>query len=258
MPSFQLLRCAVALAGDRDQVVVRDRFRPVVFPELLVLQHLHGEDAVTEVAVVGTWDASNDEVLDRLRVIYAETALKEVFPGTKPRLPSGDPSIPRCTRPIRVPPVTRPDNPDPILRPLADLTTGQDVPRVEYVPADPDHPDPFDPPGDSPLSQDQIEAEMSRMFGQQFPGPDETPPEPEFRGQSEAELVKQAIGTAMQGAIEKAEQVRRPDPQAAPRARDVGGRGTTAPRTADHAPDVAGGNVRQGSATRMNARENKG
>jgi hypothetical protein len=39
----------VAIAGDRDQVVCRNFFNPVSWPEIEVLRFIHGDEAVTEV-----------------------------------------------------------------------------------------------------------------------------------------------------------------------------------------------------------------
>ena len=72
MPAFHLLRCLVALGGGSqpDTIVYRDRTRPIVFPELPILQFMHGEEAVTEIHVVGQWDTTNEEVLQRLQLTY--------------------------------------------------------------------------------------------------------------------------------------------------------------------------------------------
>lgn len=131
MPAFHLLRCVVALGGDQGTTVYRDRSRPIVFPELPILQQIHGADAVTEIHVVGTWEASNDEVLQRLNSIYSPEAVQVVFPGARARLPLSDPSVPRCTLPIYKPQSPKPDNPDPKLRPLDQFTMTPDMPVLE-------------------------------------------------------------------------------------------------------------------------------
>jgi hypothetical protein len=136
MPAYHLLRCMVALGGGSqpDTIVYRDRTRPIVFPELPILQHIHGEDAITEIHVVGQWDAPNDEVLARIQAIYDPDIIKEVFPGARPRLPLSDPSIPKCTQPVYKPRPTRPDSPDPRLRPLDQFTMTSDTPVLEAPP----------------------------------------------------------------------------------------------------------------------------
>ena len=143
MPQFQLLRCAVSLGGDKDNIVHRGRDRPVLFPELLLLQHLHGEDAINDIAVVGVCDMTNDEALVRLDTIYQPDIVRQVFPGSKPRLPNADGTLEICTRPIfKAKPVV-PDNPDPKLRPLDQYTLNVPdsqvrvaEPAIEEIPSD--------------------------------------------------------------------------------------------------------------------------
>jgi hypothetical protein len=130
MATYQLLRCLIALGGDKDNVVSRDRGRPITYPELPILLHLHGEDAVADIAVIGMCEMSSDEMLMRVRQIYGDDAVKAVYPGTRPRLPVGDPGLPLCTRPVFVAPPTRPANPDPVLRPLDALTP---IPGTEII-----------------------------------------------------------------------------------------------------------------------------
>lgn len=139
MPAFQLLRCLVTLAGEQPGTqVYRDRTRPIVFPELPILQNLHGENAVEEVYVVGTWDATNDEVLGRLRSIYQPEVIQAMFPGARPRLPTGDATIPNCTLPVYRPRSPRPDNPDPKLRPLDQFTVTSDMVEPPPLPEEDD------------------------------------------------------------------------------------------------------------------------
>ena len=127
MAQFQLLRCSVALGGDTDNIVVRGRSRPILFPELMVLQFLHGEDAITDVHVVGTCEMSMEEALTRLRVIYNSEEVAKVFPGARPRLPTMDRSVPVCTLKVYKPGPTLPDSPDPTLRPLEQYTMAEAV-----------------------------------------------------------------------------------------------------------------------------------
>jgi hypothetical protein len=134
MPAFHLLRCMVNLGGDDSTIVYRDRSRPIVFPELPILQFLHGEEAITDVYVVGAWDAPNDEVLQRLQSIYAPETIEKVFPGARPRLPLSDASIPRCTQKVYKPRPVEPDSPDPKLRPLDQFTMPEDAPEGPVVP----------------------------------------------------------------------------------------------------------------------------
>jgi hypothetical protein len=168
MPAFHLLRCNVALGGDQGNTVYRHRGRPIVFPELPILQFLHGDEAITDIAVVGTWEASNDEVLMRLNTIYAPEQVLAVFPGARPRLPLSDPSIPRCTLPVYKPRPTRPDSPDPRLRPLDQFTITPDMPVLDAPPL----PRESEPTPDEIAAHEQDDAE----FG--FEPPPPSPPMP--------------------------------------------------------------------------------
>lgn len=134
MAQFQLLRCAVALGGDTGNVVVRGRGSPILFPELMMLQFLHGEDAITDVHVLGTCEMSQEQALTRLRVLYLAEEVAKVFPGARPRLPTMDRSIPVCTLPIHKPKPTMADSPDPILQPLDQLTLAQAIDDDDSMP----------------------------------------------------------------------------------------------------------------------------
>jgi hypothetical protein len=121
----------VALGGDQGNQVYRHRGRPIVFPELPILQFIHGEEAITEIYVVGVAEMTNDEVLTRLQTIYQPETVQAVYPGNRPRLPLSDGTIPRCTLPIYKPRPTKPDSPDPKLRPLDQFTQTADMPVLD-------------------------------------------------------------------------------------------------------------------------------
>lgn len=79
---FQLLTCQVALASDITQVVHRHEYCPVTYPELIVLQFLHGETAVTEIFDCGrTEDRTAGEEIQRLRDTYRNDVVDRLFPG---------------------------------------------------------------------------------------------------------------------------------------------------------------------------------
>ena len=219
--NFQLLRCSVALAGDPEQVVVRHRGNPIVFPELIVLQQIHGEDAITDIHVVGEWDATQQEVRERLRLIYGAKVVTEIFPGAQPRLPMADGTLPMCVLPIHVPGPSRPDSPDPIIKPLDQFTMPASMPRVVSTYRD----DPLQPM----LEAADIDA---------------------LAGHEADDLGNDPLGLAdVMTTVTDA----KPDmPDAASfRARDnLHGQGTAAPRTADHLPDVAGGALKPHHAAR--------
>jgi hypothetical protein len=124
----------IALGGDTGNIVYRDRSRPIAFPELPVLQWMHGQEAVSEIHVVGSWEATNDEVLERLQLLYGPEAVKEVYPGVRPRLPLSDPSVPFCTLPVYKPRPVEPKSPDPTLRPLDQFTMPGDAQEAPPLP----------------------------------------------------------------------------------------------------------------------------
>lgn len=88
MPKYQLLSCRIRLAGDVGNEVVRSAFRPVTYPELIVLGVLHGESSITHIEDVGeTEDISGNEEFLRLGHIYDEKLIKTLFPGHAINLP---------------------------------------------------------------------------------------------------------------------------------------------------------------------------
>ena len=133
MPEFQLLRCEVALGGDIGNTVVRGRGNPIAYPELGIIQLIHGDEAVWDIHVIGTCEMSNDQMLDRVKFIYRDEDVKAVYPGTKPRMPLGDPTLPLCTQPVYVAPPTRPDSPDPKLKPLDQYPVREIMDRPKVV-----------------------------------------------------------------------------------------------------------------------------
>jgi hypothetical protein len=76
----------VRLAGDLRNLVVRDAFSPVSWPEIEVLRALHGHDAVENVKVVGEYKQSAKEEKERLRLIYGNNVLEDIFPGKNPQM----------------------------------------------------------------------------------------------------------------------------------------------------------------------------
>lgn len=90
MAKFQMLECLVALAGDEGNIVHRSTDNPVTYPEMLLLQYIHGDDAVSDVFALGEEERDNQNELERLRTTYKAAAVKDVFPGANPRLPTND------------------------------------------------------------------------------------------------------------------------------------------------------------------------
>jgi hypothetical protein len=93
MPLFQMVECLVAVGGDTNNVVHRGDSNPITYPELLLFQYVHGDDAVTDAYELGMEERDNNAELDRLRRTYGPAAVQDVFPGSKPRLPLRDARI---------------------------------------------------------------------------------------------------------------------------------------------------------------------
>lgn len=86
---MQMLTCNIALAGDLTQIVHRGEAEPVSFPELLILQNLHGKDAIRDVAQVGEDERDSATERDRLIAVYGN-AVHQVFPAEYQELPVAD------------------------------------------------------------------------------------------------------------------------------------------------------------------------
>jgi len=74
-------------------VVVRDAFNPVSWPEIEVIRFLHGHDAVDAVKAVAEYKQSAKAEKERLRLIYGNNALEEVFPGKNPQMELDMPGV---------------------------------------------------------------------------------------------------------------------------------------------------------------------
>lgn len=95
MADFQLLSCAIAIAGSRDSVVYRGAHNPLTYPEILIMQYMHGDDAVEEIEEVGTLTMSNSDLLHHLRMTYPQEAVQQSFPGARPNLPTRNNEYPK-------------------------------------------------------------------------------------------------------------------------------------------------------------------
>lgn len=86
---MQTVDCNVALGGD---IRMSLRKRNVTIAELVVIQAIHGRDAVTDVTVTGeVVDFSPTGERERLRALYELTeksvSIATLFPGVKPQMP---------------------------------------------------------------------------------------------------------------------------------------------------------------------------
>jgi hypothetical protein len=69
----------IAIAGDSQQVMHRNPFDPVSWPELEVLRFIHGEDAVTDIKVISRIDQDQRDERDRLLMHYGRAPIDACF-----------------------------------------------------------------------------------------------------------------------------------------------------------------------------------
>ena len=71
----------VMVAGDKDQIVYRDEFNPISWPEVELLRSIHGDDAVFQVKPFVKVDQNPREERQRLVLRYGKPYVDECFPG---------------------------------------------------------------------------------------------------------------------------------------------------------------------------------
>jgi hypothetical protein len=76
--------CKIALSGDTQNVVYRDPTRPVSWPEVGVIQYLHGDDAVYDVEFVRSEPTTSVDEKERLSLIYTPQVVDLIYPGRRP------------------------------------------------------------------------------------------------------------------------------------------------------------------------------
>lgn len=73
--------CEIRIGGDLRNVVARDHFAPVSYPEVGVLQEVHGDDAILNVKPFIDVEQDARAERERLRLIYGNRAVEAVFGG---------------------------------------------------------------------------------------------------------------------------------------------------------------------------------
>jgi hypothetical protein len=66
----------IAIGGDARATI---RKQPVSIPEIVLLRAVHGDDAVTNIRILGTWDCDDDTERDRLGNFYKDTTVQRIF-----------------------------------------------------------------------------------------------------------------------------------------------------------------------------------
>jgi hypothetical protein len=84
----------ISIGGDREQVYYADQYAPISWPEVQVLQFIHGEDAIDRVQPfvrIDGWSSRDER--QRLADKYSEDKVAAVFPRSGP----GEMEAPQAT-----------------------------------------------------------------------------------------------------------------------------------------------------------------
>ena len=73
---FELCSCSVAIGGDIRSVVEKPSVTPA---EIMLLQSIHGPDAVTNIRIIGEHDGTMDSERDRLGRFYGDQKVVDQF-----------------------------------------------------------------------------------------------------------------------------------------------------------------------------------
>lgn len=94
----------IALGGDTGNVVFRGPHDPVSWPEIGLLQFLHGEEHVFNAEVVGEEKTNPYAEKERLRRVYGDV-VENVYPGRAPYMEMDMPGadVPKPTQAPKVP-----------------------------------------------------------------------------------------------------------------------------------------------------------
>ena len=83
---MDFVACKIALGGDSNNVIWRGPDVPVSWPEIRVLQHLHGEDNVFDCEYVGEDSSTTQAEKMRLLGLYGSEAVNICYPGSRPMM----------------------------------------------------------------------------------------------------------------------------------------------------------------------------
>jgi hypothetical protein len=105
----------IALQGDVRNIMYRGPDQPVSWPEVGVLQFLHGEEAVYGCEYVRSERSTTQQEKDRLISIYGREPIELVYPGRRPNIDGTFPGDRTPTQVVAAAPVDG-DGVDPALR----------------------------------------------------------------------------------------------------------------------------------------------
>lgn len=83
---MDFVSCKIALGGDSNNVLYRGPDVPVSWPEVRVLQQLHGEDNVFDCAFTGSEATTVQAEKMRLLGLYGSEAVNICYPGSRPMM----------------------------------------------------------------------------------------------------------------------------------------------------------------------------
>jgi len=78
---IQYCTCKINLAGQNCHTVIYNEQNPVTWPEIQVLQALHGDENVMDIMPIGIGQVWPTEEKNRLIGIYGHRAVEACFPG---------------------------------------------------------------------------------------------------------------------------------------------------------------------------------
>ena len=78
--------CQIAIGGDPANVMYKGPDDPVSWPEIRVLQHLHGDDNVFDCVFVRTDDSTTQAEKMRLLGKYGSEPIGICYPGSRPMM----------------------------------------------------------------------------------------------------------------------------------------------------------------------------
>lgn len=127
---MHMVTCKIALGGDTGQIVWRQAHKPVSWPEVGVIQMLHGEESVFDVEVCAEVEATRSGEKARLAEIYGAQVLELVYPGRAPMLEMEVPGVtsipkPKKQRPVKTVPA------QPAIGRFSPMTPAAPVPAPE-------------------------------------------------------------------------------------------------------------------------------
>lgn len=76
----------VALSEDTNQSVFRGEFNPISWPEVQIIQSLHGEGSVDQIKPFVDVPSTAKEERDRLAGIYGGDVVEKCWPGRNPNM----------------------------------------------------------------------------------------------------------------------------------------------------------------------------